>query len=300
VHPTSSTILATITPRLLRRWPLPQPEAEADKEERGRILVVGGAPEMPGAVILAATAALRAGAGKLRIATCRSVAPFVAATVPEARVKALPETPSGAIDPAAASEIAGFAEGTQAVVIGPGLIDREATEGLVARLVPHLQATVVLDAVAQAAVGADPDLLRGRATGAIVTPHATEMVALLGGAEDEVGADPAASALGAARRLAVVVVLKGATTHVAGPSGARYRNRTGNVGLATSGSGDVLAGIVAGLAARGADPLQAAVWGVYLHGRAGDRLAGRVAPLGFLARELPAEIPPLLAGLAPR
>ena len=300
MHETSAAMLATITPRLLRRWPLPQPGAEADKEERGRILVVGGAPEMPGAVILAATAALRAGAGKVRIATCRSVAPLVAAAVPEARVKGLAETASGAIDPAAAVDVAGFAEGTQAVVIGPGLIDREATEELVARLIPRLRATVVLDAVAQVALGADPDLLRGRAAGAIVTPHATEMVALLGGGEDEVGAAPAASAVDAARRLGVVVALKGATTHIAGPDGACYRNRTGNAGLATSGSGDVLSGIIAGLAARGADPLRAAVWSVYLHGRAGDRLAQCVAPLGFLARELLVEIPPLMAGLAPR
>ena len=297
---TSVAMPATITPRLLRQWPLPQPGDEADKEERGRILVVGGAPEMPGAVILAATAALRAGAGKLRIATCRSVAPLVAAAVPEARVKGLDETASGAIDPGSAADLAGFAEGTQAVVIGPGLIDREATEELVTRLVSRLRATVVLDAVAQAALGADPDLVRGRAAGAIVTPHATEMVALLGGAEEAVEGDPAASAMDAARRLGVVVALKGATTHVAGPDGACYRNCTGNVGLATSGSGDVLAGVIAGLAARGADPLQAAAWGVYLHGRAGDRLARRVAPLGFLARELLAEIPPLMAGLAPR
>ena len=300
MHETRAPVLTTITPRLLRRWPLPRPGEEADKEERGRILVVGGAPEMPGAVILAATAALRAGAGKLRIATCRSVAPLVAAAVPEARVKGLAETASGAIDPAAATEIADFADGTQAVVIGPGLIDRQATEELVTRLVPCLQATVVLDAVAQVALGADPDLLRGRDAGAIVTPHATEMVTLLGGAEEEVGTDPAASAIDTARRLGVVVALKGATTHIAGPDGACYRNRTGNAGLATSGSGDVLAGVIAGLAARGADPLQAAVWGVSLHGRAGDRLARRVAPLGFLARELLAEIPPLMAGLLPR
>ena len=293
-------MLTTITPRLLRRWPLPQPGDEADKEERGRILVIGGAPETPGAVILAATAALRAGAGKLRIATCRSVAPLVAAAVPEARVKALPETSSGSIDPAAVDELAGFAKGTQAAVIGPGLIDRDATEELVARLVPRLESTLVLDAAALVALAADPDLLRGRAAGAILTPHATEMVTMLGGTEEELATQPAASERGAASRLGAVVALKGATTHVAALDGACYRNRTGNVGLATSGSGDVLSGLIAGLAARGADALQAAVCGVYLHGRAGDRLAQRVAPLGFLARELPGEIPPLLASLASR
>jgi NAD(P)H-hydrate repair Nnr-like enzyme with NAD(P)H-hydrate dehydratase domain len=94
------------------------------------------------------------------------------------------------------------------------------------------------------------------------------------------------------------VILKGAVTHIAAPSGETYRNsQAGNVGLATSGSGDALAGIIAGLAARGADPLQAAVWGVYLHGSAGDRLARRGGPLGYLPRELLAEVPALLAEL---
>jgi len=92
--------------------------------------------------------------------------------------------------------------------------------------------------------------------------------------------------------------LKGAETHIAGPSGEVYCNRSGNVGLATSGSGDTLSGIIAGLAARGADALQAAVWGVYLHGSAGDRLARRVGPLGFLARELLAEIPAVMFALS--
>src|SRR5881398_3354369 len=86
-----------IAPRLLRDWPLPQPDAAGDKEARGRVLVIGGSPEMPGAVVLAATAAARAGAGKLQIATCRSVAPHVAVAVPEARVFALPETRTGAL-----------------------------------------------------------------------------------------------------------------------------------------------------------------------------------------------------------
>jgi NAD(P)H-hydrate repair Nnr-like enzyme with NAD(P)H-hydrate dehydratase domain len=95
--------------------------------------------------------------------------------------------------------------------------------------------------------------------------------------------------------LGAVVGLKGARTHIAAPDGQVFRNETGNVGLATSGSGDTLAGIIAGLAARGATALQATVWGTYLHGRAGDRLARRVGPLGFLARELLAEVPALMA-----
>jgi ADP-dependent NAD(P)H-hydrate dehydratase len=94
-----------------------------------------------------------------------------------------------------------------------------------------------------------------------------------------------------------VVALKGATTHIADPDGALYRYNKGNVGLAASGSGDTLAGAIAGLAARGASPAQAAAWGVYLHGEAGNRLAQRISPIGFLARELPHELPAIIRGL---
>jgi ADP-dependent NAD(P)H-hydrate dehydratase len=111
-----------ITRGLLRRWPLPRPDADADKEERGRVLVVGGTPETPGAILLAATAALRAGAGKVQIATGRSIAQAVALAVPEARVFALPETADGTIAAAAAEDIAARAEAAQAVLVGPGML----------------------------------------------------------------------------------------------------------------------------------------------------------------------------------
>jgi len=120
------------------------------------------------------------------------------------------------------------------------------------------------------------------------------MASLLGVEKDAVEASPAELALGAAGQFGAVVVLKGATSWIATPEGAVYRYDGGNVGLATSGSGDTLAGIVAGLAARGAPPLNAVIWGVHLHGSAGRALARRMGQIGFLARELLAEIPPLL------
>jgi hydroxyethylthiazole kinase-like uncharacterized protein yjeF len=137
-------------------------------------------------------------------------------------------------------------------------------------------------------------------TCAILTPHAGEMAGLLGIEKERVQADPIGTARRAAEHFRSIVALKGAETVIASPSGEVWCNRTGNVGLATSGSGDTLSGIIAGLAARGADPAQATVWGVYLHGAAGDRLATRVGPLGFLARELLAEIPALMAELGRR
>src|SRR3954469_20764760 len=107
--------------KLLRRWPLPRIDPQGSKDTRGGVLVVGGAPQMPGAVVLAATAALRAGAGRLRIATVRSIAPFVGIAVPEALVVGVPETRKGGISPSAAREIARRAEGCSAVLIGPGM-----------------------------------------------------------------------------------------------------------------------------------------------------------------------------------
>lgn len=130
-----------------------------------------------------------------------------------------------------------------------------------------------------------------------VMPHAGEMAAMLGRDRVEIKADPQAAALEAAARFKAVVAMKGSKTYIAAPDRRVGLNRCGNIGLATSGSEGTLAGIIAGLAARGADPVQAAVWGIYLHARAGDVLAKRVGPLGFLARELLAEIPALMCGL---
>ena len=289
-----------MTSALLRRWPLPRPDDDADKEERGRVLVVGGASETPGAVLLAGTAALRAGAGKLQTAVGRTAALALAVALPEGRVFALPEAPGGDIAPDAAAAIAERAAQAQAVLVGPGMLDEAAVVPLVQALIPRLGvATLALDAAALACLAADPQVVHRLAGRAVLTPDAGEMARMLNADRAAIEADPLAAAQRAAVAWQAVVVLKGAVTHVAAPSGDTYRNRAGNVGLATSGSGDVLAGIIAGLAARGAAPLQAAVWGVYLHARAGDRLARRVGPVGYLARELPAEVPAVMAALAP-
>jgi ADP-dependent NAD(P)H-hydrate dehydratase len=278
--------------RLLRKWPLPRVDPRGTKESRGGVLIVGGDAEMPGAVILAATAALRAGAGKLRVATVRSVAPLVAALVPEALVMGLPQTRKGEIAPSAARELAKSAQDSRAVLIGPGMVDAARFAG---ELLPRLaKQRVVLDAGAL-----QPGLLP--AGEVAITPHAGEMAHLLGVSRNSVEADPAATALRAAKELRVAVALKGAETFIAGPDGRLLCNRdAGNAGLGTSGSGDTLSGIVAGLAARGVDLLQALAWGVFLHGRAGDVLARKVGPLGYLPRELLAEVPREMARLSRR
>lgn len=298
-----------ITPAWLRRRPLPEPSADGDKDERGRILVVGGAGEMPGAAALAALGALRAGAGKLQIATCVSAAQAVAIQVPEARVLALPETRAGALAAGARDRLDELASRADAVVVGPGLLESAVTSRMLAAWLLALPAIpVVIDAAALCAFDRDADRLAGARCLRILTPHAGEAARLRGHAREHVEANALEVGIALAQRLRAVVVLKGGTSFVVDGSDAAasgpavLSNRYGNVGLATSGSGDTLAGVIGGLAARGATPLQAAAWGVHLHAAAGDALARRLGgALGFLARELPAEIPVLMNALgAPR
>jgi len=289
----------TVTPALLRGLPLPAPDDDGDKDRRGRVLVVGGAAEMPGALLLAGVAALRAGAGKLRLATAERVAPTVGVAVPEARVRGLPETPAGGIDPRAADDLDEWVCRTDALLVGPGMVDPEAVAALTLRLLSRVDdAVVVLDAEALACLSEARDALHRLEGRAVVTPHAGEMAGLLGTEREAVDADPLAVARRAAAELGCVVALKGSVTYVAAPGGEAFRYTSGGVGLATSGSGDTLAGIVAGLAARGADPLRAALWGVALHGGAGNVLAKRMGRVGFLARELLDEVPRVMRGLS--
>ena len=283
-----------IDPAALRRWPLPALDDDADKEVRGRIVVIAGSREIPGAAVLAATAALRVGAGKLVIATAHSVAAQMAFAMPEARVIALPETRGGGFEAAGVELLEKSVSAAHSVVIGPGLMDRDATCAFVQRLVPLLgDACVVLDALAMdavAAIGRFPQPV-------LLTPHAGEMAHLTGAAKDEVLADPVAAALRAAQRWNAVVAVKGATTAVASPDGRTWLHEGGNCGLATSGSGDTLAGAIGGIGARGATLEQACAWGVVLHAQAGERLARQIGPVGYLAREIAREMVAVLAAL---
>ena len=285
-----------ITSEVLRKIPLPMPDEDGDKEARGRVMVIGGGRETPGAVVLAGVAALRAGAGKLQVATGASNAPLVAAALPEARVFALSETRAGKLSSAACAKLEVHLSKAQCVCLGPGMIEDESVARFVeATLRMCGEVPVVLDAGAVACLGDGRGLLHALGGRAVVTPNAEELEELFGG-------EPGGGPLGVARRAAedfrAVVVLKGRETFVVSPDGAAYVNRAGSVGLATSGSGDVLAGVIAGLIARGAEPAHAAAWGVHLHALAGERLSRRMGLLGFLARELPAEIPALMSELS--
>ena len=286
-----------ITPALLRSWPLPMPAADGDKEVRGHLLIVAGSAEMPGAILLAATAALRAGAGKLTLATGASVAPQVAIAMPEARVIGLDETPLGGFRHETRHQLAPLAGKVDAVLVGPGMCDAAAACELMRHLLPLFSGSrLILDACAMQVVRKPAPCRLDQPV--LLTPHAGELAQLMGISKEAVLADPQASAVEAARRWHAIVALKGAHTVIAMPDGTTWTHAGGNIGLAISGSGDALAGIIAGLAARGAPLAQACAWGIALHALAGEQLALRLGILGYLAREIPAEIPALLRQLA--
>ena len=313
-----------VTPSLLRDWPLPG--GGSGKDDRGSVLVIGGARMTPGAVLLAGVAALRAGAGRLTLAVADSVAVQLAVALPEAGVLALPETASGSVRGAgAASALASLVDSADAVLIGPGLDDKDEATALLrellgmareARPAKENPPAIILDAFA---LGSLPDLagaLDPWAGRLILTPNITEAGILLGHDADQLDQDVPELA----EKYGAVVSCQGLIARPrgpdrrdggddrpggpdrgndrdGGPGPLLWRITTGHSGLGTSGSGDVLSGTIAGLRARGATDTQAVCWGTHLHASAGDRLASRLGGLGYLARELTEELPPLMMEL---
>jgi ADP-dependent NAD(P)H-hydrate dehydratase len=271
-----------ITPRLLREWPLPDPQG--DKTARGTVLVVGGSRFNPGAVLLAGEAALRAGAGRLQLAVADETAVPLSIAVPEAKVVGYPS--GGEPLPDEVTELAAEAD---VIAVGPGLDDIGQSTALMRQVLGAAgpQTGVVLDAYALGALSKDPALLRQPRT--VLTPNVTEAGHLLGG---DPGEDLAAASRTLADRYQAVVSLYG---HIAEPGGRLWREESGDAGLGTSGSGDVRAGIVAGLLGRGAEPAQAACWAAFTHAVSGQRLAPRRGRTGFLARELVDEVADTIA-----
>jgi ADP-dependent NAD(P)H-hydrate dehydratase len=284
-----------VTPAVLRDMPLP--DGAGGKESRGRTLVIGGSAETPGGVLLAAEAALRSGAGKLQIATAASVAAILAVAVPEAMVRRLPETPAGAVAASGAGRTADLVEDAACVLVGPGLTDVAESAALAVSVVRDLHRPLVLDALALAAVTNDHGCVRHLAGQVVLTPNPGELARCLHEDQGQLSESPDRAGLRLAERTGAVVSVGGEVSWVATPDGQLFRDDGGGPGLGISGAGDVRAGLVAGLLARGADPVAAAVWAAHLHGRAGERLSARSGPLGYLARELLPQVPPLLVEL---
>lgn len=289
MRPTSQEI---VTPARLRSWRLCEPGV--GKKSRGTVLVLGGSATTPGAVRLAGEAALRVGAGRLVLATVRSVAAALGATVPEARVLGLDEDEHGSVAPAAAPAILDASGRADALLIGPGFVDPASSVELLSAILPRIECPVVLDALGTAYVTTRPDGL-AHLPDAVVTANTDELAQMLRRDETETAEGVLDAASELASRAGVVVLAGGAGKWIASPDGRAWVVEGGGPGLGVSGSGDVQAGIAAGLLARGEEPAKAAVWAAYLHARAGERLAGSVGRLGYLARELPPALPHVLA-----
>jgi hydroxyethylthiazole kinase-like uncharacterized protein yjeF len=285
----------TLDAALLKSFPLPDHPDDSDKEGRGLALFIAGSRELSGAALLAGLCALRVGAGKLRIATSESIAIALGAAIPEARVIAFTENEEGCIHQDAIERLAKHCEQVNSLTIGPGMQHGETLAKLIETVLDNEgDYPLILDAAALGVLPPLAEKMRGWGGGAVLLPHAGEMARLLECDREKVAADPLAAARDAAEAFGAAVVIKGQWSHIVAADGRSFRYLGGGVGLATSGSGDTLAGIVGGLAARGADPLTAAMWGVYLHGEAGRTLTREVGRIGFLAREIPDLLPGLM------
>jgi hydroxyethylthiazole kinase-like uncharacterized protein yjeF len=282
-----------VTPNTLRDWPLPS--GADSKYARGNVVVIGGARKTPGGVLLAGVSTLRVGAGRLTLGVAESVAVTLAVAVPESGVVGLAETPTGSVVGKGVDAMARELERADVVVVGSGLDDADEAKEMILALAPLIgkDTRVVLDAYALMAIAGTPEAVEPWADRLVLTPNKSEAAGLLGRDIDNFEDDVARIA---ERYRAVVTCFQ----VVAAPGGERWQIGSGQGGLGTSGSGDVLAGAIGGLLARGADADQAACWGTHLHASAGDRLAARIGPTGYLARELIDELPAVLVELGQR
>ena len=267
-------------------------DPDSHKGTYGTLLAVCGSDGMAGAAALSAKAALRCGVGLVACATPRCVYPLVAAAVPEAVFVPLSQTENGTLDIAALGQLRPWQRKATACLIGCGLGRADATTLAVHALLAEIGCPTVVDADGINALALHT-METETAAPLILTPHPAEMARLLGCSVEEVQRDRTAAACEAARRYHAVAVLKGHRTVVADERGVQYINESGNAGMATAGSGDVLAGMIGGLLAQGLSAVDAAICGVYLHGTVGDRVAARLSQRSLIASDLIEELPSL-------
>lgn len=251
---------------------LPSRPDETDKSRMGRLVVVAGAHGMAGAAVLCASAALRSGVGYVDIVCPGAITADLSAAVPSALTHPCGDAAKHRIDADDFPVVTAALARATAVVVGPGLGDA-VHEWLGGMLDACRSIPLLLDADALNGLSRRPELLARLGDAVVLTPHEGEAARLLGTAREDVHADRTRALDSLVRRTGAVIVLKGARTLVGAPTGRSWQSPTGNAGLAKAGSGDVLSGLVGGLLARGMDPFDAAVAGVWIHGRAADVLA---------------------------
>ncbi|UCH35234.1 MAG: NAD(P)H-hydrate dehydratase [Armatimonadota bacterium] len=252
---------------------LPSRRRDAHKGDFGRVAVIAGSVGMTGAAVLCSTAALRMGAGLVTLGAPASLNDILEVKLTEVMTRPLPETPARTLSFAARGDALAFAREADVVIFGPGVSRNEETVRLIRDLVPAIERPLVLDADGINALSGDPSPLRQRQAPTVCTPHPGEMGRLLGASAEEVQRDRPGVARRAAADLGCVMLLKGAKSIVADSGGEVRISPTGNPGMASGGTGDVLAGMIGGLMAQGLNAFDAASVGAFFHGLAGDLAA---------------------------
>jgi len=264
----------------------------AHKGDYGHALIIAGSLGFTGAAYLCAQAAIRSGSGLVTLGIPRSLNSILASKLTEVMTKPLPETANGSLDLRGQDDILQFCRKFSVVAIGPGLSLNKSTQSLVRNLARKINAPLVIDADALNAIADDIDVLNHIKKESVITPHPGEFSRLTKLSLSEVQADRKRLARKFAGEYNITVVLKGARTVVASSkSGQLYINKTGNPGMATAGSGDVLTGIITGFMAQGLDAYKAAKMGVYVHGLAGDMAAKEKGEISLIASDILEKLP---------
>lgn len=270
---------------------LPKRRLNSYKGNFGKANIIAGSTGMTGAAILTCKAALRSGLGLLRLYIAESLNFIIKTSVPEAITIPLQEMRKGVIGINHISKILDGTKDADVLTIGPGCGDTSELSEIVKRVLEEVDIPIVLDADGLNVLSKNMEWLKEKKSKLVITPHLGEMSRLTGMSIEDIAAKPIDVAREYAQKWDVIIVLKGASTIVASPEGDIYINITGNPGMATAGSGDVLTGIITGLIAQGIEPLKATITGVYLHGLTGDNVAEGKGEYGLVAGDIVEELP---------
>jgi len=276
---------------------LPPRHWDWHKGQFGHLAMACGSTGMGGAVAMAGAGAIRMGSGLVTACVPESMVATFETGLPEMMAIPLPQTGTGSVASEAAEKFIGFARDKTAVLIGPGLGRDESTREFVHTVINSLDLPMVIDADGLNCVGTNESLIKNRNAPTIITPHPGEMGTLAGVATADVQADRIGAASAYSRLTGAVVALKGAGTVIATPQGEAYINHTGNNGLATGGSGDVLAGMIAGVLCQGAHPEDAAIASVFMHGMCADIYAEKHDPRSLIPTDLLEILPEVITKL---
>ncbi|MFW5867509.1 MAG: NAD(P)H-hydrate dehydratase [Armatimonadota bacterium] len=281
----SDTLKTNLTTSADAEWMLPDRAPDMHKGDAGRLLIVAGSVGMTGAASMTAQAATRSGAGLVYVACPESLNDILEAKCTEVLTRPMPETAERSLALAAEEPIVEFAAGMDAVVLGPGLSDSDESKELARRLAQRLELPLMIDADGLNAFAGRAEELAERPAATVLTPHPGEFARLTGREIADIQSDRPRAARDLAERIGCVVLLKGAGTVTAAPDGSAWINPTGNEGLASGGSGDVLSGMIGAFLAGGSSALHAAVAGAYYHGRAAE-VAGEEGVRGLVPPKL--------------